>query len=635
MAAVPVRFWLPRRFLRRTAQAAALALLFALVYLSTAGFPARLVSAFLGRLDTGIFAVEADGVRLRLPRGIAVDELRVYRKGVVGPPCGEARRVAVGLSLLRWLRRETAVERVEIGDAVARPVLLRGPPPPPARHRPMRPAEIAVAVRRGLAHGVEARDIAMVMRIRDYSSTVSDIRASLFQDGRVGTVSGRTAFDLRTRLLSGRLELDADPHMFLTALEDWNAHALAARLRATDFRGRARCALDFAHVTTEDQPYSFRGPFAVGECVFQGVEILRADGALDLTLSATNSIIAITSGLLVREEGIVRGGFVLRPRRKQVAFDVDSTIDPKALGRLAGVMTNDAVRAVSFAGPVRIRAQGDVDRINVAATRISARVTGKDLVVDKLAVDEWAFNLDVEGRKAVLTGIEGRLYGGPLWGDASLQLPAAGEEGPAMTYAMNLAFDRGNFAAMMSDLLGEMADYRGDFGGNVRAAGVAGAGQGKTVTGQGAFRIRHGRVFMLPVFGGLSDVMTRIIPGLEFVLRQSDATVNFDIADGKVQARKVNIEGDVLSLNGGGDYYFDKRVDFDVQLTLLREHTAVAKLLRMLTYPISKLLEFRLRGTFSEPVWYPVNFSKDLLDRLRVDPSELNPARWRFFSPQS
>ena len=48
----------------------------------------------------------------------------------------------------------------------------------------------------------------------------------------------------------------------------------------------------------------------------------------------------------------------------------------------------------------------------------------------------------------------------------------------------------------------------------------------------------------------------------------------------------------------------------------MKEHSLVSKLVRVLTYPISKLFEFRLRGPLDDPKWYPVNFSLDLLERI-------------------
>ena len=64
----------------------------------------------------------------------------------------------------------------------------------------------------------------------------------------------------------------------------------------------------------------------------------------------------------------------------------------------------------------------------------------------------------------------------------------------------------------------------------------------------------------------------------------------------------------VVTLEGNLDYH--------VQLTLMREHNLVAKLLRVLTYPVSKLFEFRVRGPIEDPKWYPTNFSGDLLIKL-------------------
>jgi hypothetical protein len=123
-------------------------------------------------------------------------------------------------------------------------------------------------------------------------------------------------------------------------------------------------------------------------------------------------------------------------------------------------------------------------------------------------------------------------------------------------------------------------------------------------------------VFLFPLFGGLSRYLAGIVPGLDFVLRQTDLKTDFTIADGVVRMDRVLIEGDVFSLLGKGHYDLRDELDFDVQVALMKEHTLVAKVLRALTYPISKLFEFRLRGSLDDPRWYPVNFSTDLLERL-------------------
>jgi hypothetical protein len=171
----------------------------------------------------------------------------------------------------------------------------------------------------------------------------------------------------------------------------------------------------------------------------------------------------------------------------------------------------------------------------------------------------------------------------------------------------------------------EKKEYSGQLSGHVTITGSVGKTDLRTLKGEGALKIREGRVFMMPVFGGLSTTMTKIVPGLDFVLRQSDATTEFVIGDGKIHTDKILIEGDVLSFNGHGDYHLNGKLDFNAQIKLMKEHTLVAKLIAILTYPISKLFEFRLHGTVAEPQWYPVNFSRDLLEKLGLEKEKEEP----------
>ena len=59
-------------------------------------------------------------------------------------------------------------------------------------------------------------------------------------------------------------------------------------------------------------------------------------------------------------------------------------------------------------------------------------------------------------------------------------------------------------------------------------------------------------------------------------------------------------------------------INFDVQVKLLKGHNLGSKFFRALTYPISKLFEFKVRGPISDPNWYPENFSFDLLKKIGI-----------------
>jgi len=124
--------------------------------------------------------------------------------------------------------------------------------------------------------------------------------------------------------------------------------------------------------------------------------------------------------------------------------------------------------------------------------------------------------------------------------------------------------------------------------------------------------ITEGRIFQIPLFGGLSDFLTRVIPGMSVLLRQTDVQASFVIADGKIHSDEILIEGDIFSLVGQGDYYLDGTLDFTVQVKLLRKHTLAADVFRFVTHPVSKMLEFHLGGTLDSPRWRPVHIPKEV-----------------------
>ena len=103
------------------------------------------------------------------------------------------------------------------------------------------------------------------------------------------------------------------------------------------------------------------------------------------------------------------------------------------------------------------------------------------------------------------------------------------------------------------------------------------------------------------------------------------ATVDFKVADQKISTDNLEIEGSGFSLFGAGDIFFvTDKMDMSVRINA---HGIPGIVL----FPVSKLFEFKLKGTTKNPVWYPVNFSSDLFDRMSRggrsrDPEKADPA---------
>ena len=63
-----------------------------------------------------------------------------------------------------------------------------------------------------------------------------------------------------------------------------------------------------------------------------------------------------------------------------------------------------------------------------------------------------------------------------------------------------------------------------------------------------------------------------------------------------------------ISVKAAGDYTFDGRLDYRVEVQLLRGGP-IATLVRLATLPVTRLLEFRLTGSFEDPRWRPLNLN--------------------------
>jgi hypothetical protein len=316
-----------------------------------------------------------------------------------------------------------------------------------------------------------------------------------------------------------------------------------------------------------------------------------------------------------RDEGSARVSLDFDFEKNTIAFEGESSLHPVALEGLIGIFENNEMDMFQFEGPVRINGSGIVYLYNQEKTDVKLRINGEGMGIHGFVSDDCSLDMRLKGYTNTISNISGSIYDGTFSGMMLLVLPL--DDITNTTYRMEWSVDKVDYQDLMEALSNiEDQEYKGVLSGKIKAQGFFGEGGIEAMKGEGSVRVKDGRVFLMPIFGGLSTVMTKIIPGLDFMLRQSDAKADFIIADGRIHSDKIAVDGDVLSLSASGDYYFNKKLDFNIQITLMKEHTVVAKLIRVLTYPISKLFEFRLRGTKDDPHWYPVNFSGDLLEKI-------------------
>ena len=591
-------------------------------YLSTKGFPEWLASACLTKINAHTsFVIEADGMKIAIPRGVVFDDTKVYRKGVVGPAAIEASRITVLVDPIALWGERQAVRRMVVRDGLVRPWQLLSADDDSEADDEGFECDAVLQLVNCKVFDVLVEDLTCRLKgVGEPVLTVDGISSRMSRESFKGPVSGHVSYNMVSGALEGELEVEADPRMFVPVLETFDmpyTSELVQRFAFDD--GAARYRAKFACVCNDNWTMDLKGEFWLQDFSYRGVPIMRADGALQLMLGETNSLAIVKPLFMVRRHGgIAEGGIEVDITSGTVAFEGRSSMDPVALTKMVGVLTNGAMDHFDFEGAnTRAVAKGIVDFENYDRTVIDMTADSRDLKIKGFDVNECSFTLRTRGHTNLLSDIKGKAHRGEFGGHLEVILPR--DDSSDFAFAGECEVDDVDFGSVMkviakTEING--AEHKGKMGVQIVFKGNTATNPYCGLSGAGRVTVNDGRIFMLPVFGGLSQYLTKIIPGLDFVLRQSDLSAGFVMGDGKIHTDVVHIKGDVLSLSGDGDYYLDERLDFDVQVRLMKEHTLVAKLLRVITYPISRLFEFRLEGTRDDPQWSIFNFPADILRSL-------------------
>ena len=106
-----------------------------------------------------------------------------------------------------------------------------------------------------------------------------------------------------------------------------------------------------------------------------------------------------------------------------------------------------------------------------------------------------------------------------------------------------------------------------------------------------------GDVFAIPIFGPLSDLLSKIFPPAGYSIARK-ATAEFTVKQGVIHTDHLNVAGRLFSMLGHGDIHFvDDRLDMDVRIN--------ANGPGILLLPVYKLFEYKGEGRLSKPVWKP------------------------------
>ncbi len=445
------------------------------------------------------------------------------------------------------------------------------------------------------AHGLWIDKItANIVRMNDHVE-VFNIDSVLGRNEGQGPATGYAVYDLDQHIYHGKVDAALDPHIVLPVAGYSQIAGQIIQSIQVD-RENPELNVAFSGGLFPEPLFNFTGRIAGKDFIYAGSRIQSFEG----DFVVTNRVMRIDPMEVVRREGRVTGWYEQDFDQSHVRLDVRSGIDPRALGRLAGGTVDYVLRQFRFDGPVDVSVRGVVDYGDGNASDYVARGRGESIGWRWLEAEACVMDWIAQGHTIVMTNLTMDMYGGTI--NATVELDQVGLEEEPVRYVADGIVEEVAFARLLRDLRQTEEDLQeGVLSGHFEVQGLAEADWRASLTGSGRVRIADGEIFQIRLFGGLSDLLRRIYPRLGLAV-QTDVRANFTIADRAVRSDDIRIEGHILSLRGRGYYYLDDALDFRVQVLPLKRGLLV-DLVRVFTYPVSRLLQFRLEGSLAEPEW--------------------------------
>ena len=418
-----------------------------------------------------------------------------------------------------------------------------------------------------------------------------------------GPVTLQLKYDVAAGKFEGHAATECDLRAFVPLLRNFKLTTLADIFAAFDFKR----SLPSGNVCVKgalkpDFSCRLYGDVLTDTLAYKNVSCLLIKVGFDAELYGSGDKVTIRPLLIVRDEGLARGHLIYDSVDNSISFSAMSMADPKAIATIIAPVVVSALKPFSFNELCYVNAFGKVGLTNSEPNEAEISLNAVDARWKMLRFAPCSLTVQMDKNSYLFDDFNGSIYHGVVKGLGSLD-PAANSSNTV--YTLSAKADNIDFGVLINSLSGKQfkSAYEGTVSGVINLQGLLEDDSLLSMKGNGWIKIVHGRIFTVPIFNGLFDILGNVIPGLGKFNGKNNAQAKVTVENGKVHGRNVYIDGDVFSLKGSGDVYFDGRLDFKAQITFMRRHSLVGNLVHIITLPITKALQLHLGGTIADPKW--------------------------------
>lgn len=410
-----------------------------------------------------------------------------------------------------------------------------------------------------------------------------------------GTLNFSMETDYITRLSTGTCDLSLELKQLSAVLPRglrYTAHMFDIETRPVEFSGTYSLPLD------DMDQIVVSGHINGTNGAFRGVTLT----GVNTYLVYSNNNVTLDPFFITCPTGKVSGSLDLDLKRELYAINLDINTNPKTVAPMGGTNLARYFAPYHFTDDMLVRVEGMIDAKNDKKTDLSVSLSGRGFGYKRITVDRASAEASRLPGRLFISNIVGSIYQGTGTGTVDITLTKTGDYFQADVALTNISLDQ---------LVAELAEqstnqYEGIISTSVSLRGKVPDETGwPYLSGTGSIEIKNGRLLRIPVFGGLSLLLEKIYPGLGFS-EQNNLQASLQFRDGAIHTDDLRLSGNVLSLSAKGSYSWLDDLNFDVKVHPFRDGS-IASVVRIITLPLSFILELEMSGPFKNPRWRAAN----------------------------
>lgn len=272
---------------------------------------------------------------------------------------------------------------------------------------------------------------------------------------------------------------------------------------------------------------------------------------------------------------------------------------------IIGPKTKEAVDPYHFSNPPLVHVEGMIPLRDAESSDLHFKLLkGGPFHYWRFNIPEVTGDLHWVTNTLLITNITGSFYGGNIRGNAFFEFGATN----GTAYRFHTVSTNSLLNPFLEDMLLRTNNYEGriDCDLNITSANARSM---KTWNGSGTAALRDGFLWDLPLFG----VMTPFMEGLGEGLGKSrvrEGTASYFITNSVIYTADLELKTPTIRMLYKGSVDFDANVDAEV------EGMPISKLIRFVVSPVTKLYEFKVTGTLSQPKLEPLYVIPKLLPKV-------------------